>query len=203
MNIRYCVQKLTFTRKHLLYFSYKKTGMLLQRLGGRDKSFHFAAPYLCIMKKRMLPVVIAIAVMACNNNDHNTHGSNTTAQTPVDSLKKEIDDIHIVGMSKMARLNQWQQRTQQFIDSLSNLPGQVKDAARALRSQADTLLSELNYADYAMNTWMPEFYSHTDTLSDKPEQLLEYLKNEKDKASKITDAILEGIKKAEQLLQEK
>ena len=152
------------------------------------------------MKKLILPVAIAVSLMACNNNNHSGHGSDKTAKTPIDSLKKEIDDIHVVGMSKMGRLNNLQQQTQRFIDSLSNLPGKAKDAALSLRAKADTLLSELNYADYAMNTWMPEFYSHSDTLADKPEQLLEYLKNEKEKASKVTDAIVKGIRKADSLL---
>ncbi|MCR6722209.1 MAG: hypothetical protein NVV59_18400 [Chitinophagaceae bacterium] len=151
------------------------------------------------MKKLLIPAAIVLTLAACNNAD-TAAKDDKAPKTPIEMLKKEIDDIHIIGMSKMGRLNTLQQHTQRFIDSLSNLPGKMNDATLSLRAQADSLLNELNYADYAMNTWMPEFYSHTDTLLDKPDQLLEYLKSEKEKATKVTDAIVEGVKKAEALL---
>ncbi len=103
-------------------------------------------------------------------------------------------------MSKMGKLNKLQQRTQAFIDSLSNLPAQSKEKALELRSKADTLLSELNYADFAMDKWMNEYYSARDTLKNETERLMEYLQNEKDKAQKVTDAILNSMKKADEII---
>lgn len=137
--------------------------------------------------KHILPLLLVVALAACNDGQ-------------VDKLKKEIDDIHIVGMSKMGRLNKLQQATQNFIDSLSNVGGEAREAALELRAKADSVLNDLNYADYAMNTWMSEFYSHGDTLANKKDELLKYLELEKEKSSKVTDAILNGIRKAEDLL---
>ncbi len=138
-------------------------------------------------------------LIACNNNQHGDQASGAEPKTTIDSLLKDIDDIHIVGMSKMGQLNTWQQKTQRFIDSLGTLPAKAKTEAASLRAKADSLLSELNYADYAMNTWMPEFYSHADTLADKVDLRLNYLRTEKEKAEKVTAAIVDGIRKADSL----
>jgi hypothetical protein len=51
-----------------------------------------------------------------------------------------------------------------------------------------------------MNKWMPEFYTHTDTFANDLVRRLEYLKQEKEKSVKITDAIISGIRRADSLL---
>src|SRR5690606_20775310 len=109
------------------------------------------------MKKLFLATAVALTLLACNNEDHSKHRTVAEPKTPIEKLQKEIDDIHIVGMSKVGKLNKLQQRTQSFIDSLSNLPVKSKEMALELRSKADSLLSELNYADFAMDKWMHEY----------------------------------------------
>lgn len=142
-----------------------------------------------------------LLVQACNNDQSNT--TEQAQQTQADSLTKEIDDIHIKGMSKMGQLNNWQKKTRAFIDSINQLPAKSIAAAENLRQEAERLLKDLDYADYAMNEWMPEFYAHPDTLSEYPAKKLDYLKTEKEKAAKITEAIVSGIRRADSLLSNK
>ncbi|MFN4313897.1 MAG: hypothetical protein ACK4E0_06375 [Chitinophagaceae bacterium] len=152
------------------------------------------------MKKRfLLPLAIAFVLLACNNEESKTE-TVSKAQTEVDSVYKEIDDIHFKGMGRMGQLNYRQKWTRAFIDSLDKLPGKASAAVISLREKADSLLKDLDYAEYAMNKWMPEFYTHTDTFANDLVRRLEYLKQEKDKSVKITDAIISGIRRADSLL---
>ena len=147
------------------------------------------------MKRLLIAAGASLMLAACNNQE--SGGSSTREMSAMDSLRKEIDDIHIVGMSKMGQLNKLQQRVEHYIDSLDQLPSKAKNAAASLKSKADSLLQDLNYADFAMNKWMHEYYNPAikDTLANQPEKLLEYLRNEREKAQKITDAIVQGIER--------
>lgn len=180
--------------------SYQCSSLSIKSLNSQIHKW-FPISLHAMKKKNLLPIAVAVLLLtACNNNNqHGDHARGAEPKTTVDSLLKDIDDIHIVGMSKMGQLNTWQQKAQRFIDSLSKLPAKAKAETESLRAKADSLLSELNYADYAMNTWMPEFYSHADTLADKVDLRLNYLRTEKEKAEKVTAAIVEGIRKADSL----
>ncbi len=147
------------------------------------------------MKRLLVVAGAALLLTACNNQDKS--GSAKEEMSAMDSLRKEIDDIHIVGMSKMGQLNKLQQRVSHYIDSLDQLPAKAKTAAASLKAKADSLLQDLDYADFAMNKWMQEYYNPAikDTLANQPEKLMEYLRNEKEKAQKITDAIVQGIER--------
>ena len=86
------------------------------------------------------------------------------------------------------------------IDSLDKLPAKSKEQVKNLRAEADSLLQELDYADFAMNKWMPDFYGKADTLSNDVKAKISYLIAENEKATRITDAIVNGIRKADSLL---
>lgn len=153
------------------------------------------------MKKLLIPVIALLGclIFACNSSDKkHKHGEDTGASD--ESLVKEIDDLHIKGMSKMARLTTLQQQARKTADSLGMLPGGPSGAVATYKQQLDSLLKDLDYAEFAMDKWMPEFYGNPDTLSDNQEERMKYLNNEKIKVTKITDAILGGIQKADSLL---
>lgn len=142
-----------------------------------------------------------LLLTACNNDSKKDTPSAETVLA--DSLNKLVDDVHIKGMAKMARLSKMQQRTQQLIDSIGKLPAKAKTAATPLKEKLESLLKELNYADFAMDKWMTEFYvDHKDTLKDKLSARIEYLRDQQTVAGKVTDAILGSLQKGDSLLQQ-
>lgn len=143
-----------------------------------------------------------LVLTACNNND--SKKDTASAETVLaDSLNKQVDDVHIKGMAKMARLSKMQQRTQQLLDSLGKLPAKARQAATPVKEELEGLLKELNYADFAMDKWMTEFYvDHKDTLKDNLSARIEYLRNQQTVAGKVTDAILGSLQKGDSLLQQ-
>jgi hypothetical protein len=106
-------------------------------------------------------------------------------------------------MSKMYELTKLQQDTRRVIDSINGLGGNLPGSITSYKASLDSVLKDLEYAEFAMDKWMPEYYGNTDTLSDNEPERIKYLENEISKASKMTDAILEGIKKASALLKTK
>ena len=85
------------------------------------------------MKKWLLPfsLLLAIVVISCNNNEHNAKAQTITSKAPKtleDSLMKDIDDGHILGMSKMAKLHKAQQNARRMLDSIATLPAKAQKA---------------------------------------------------------------------------
>ena len=156
------------------------------------------------MRKIILPLIAAIAIASCNSSDKkHDHGKTSGGNGLVDSLKETINDLHDKGMGKMYELTKLQQDTRRIVDSLDALGPNLQGAVASYKASLDSILKDLDYAEFAMDKWMPEYYSNTDTLSDNEPERIKYLQNEIDKASKITDAILDGIKKASVLLKTK
>ncbi|MFT3677943.1 MAG: hypothetical protein QM781_18770 [Chitinophagaceae bacterium] len=142
-----------------------------------------------------------LLLTACNNERKKDTPSAETVLA--DSLNKLVDDVHIKGMAKMARLSKMQQRTQQLLDSLGKLPAKAQKTAAPVKEKLEGLLKELNYADFAMDKWMTEFYvAHKDTLKDKLSARIEYLRDQQTVAGKVTDAILGSLQKGDSLLQQ-
>ena len=143
-------------------------------------------------------------MFACTNIDKkHSHHSNGDPKTPVDSLLKEIDDLHVVGMSKMGQLTKLQQQAKMTVDSISKLSTKLTGPVSAYKKELNSLLRSLEYAEFAMDKWMPEYYNNTDTLADNIVERIKYLSTEKLKATKIKEAILGGIQKADSLLKAK
>jgi len=157
------------------------------------------------MKKRIFcfSVFFTFILISCNNDaKHDNHGhSQKTPKTLEDSLMKEIDDGHIVGMSKMAKLHKAQQHTQRILDSIAKLPVQVQKNIQSYVSKLNDALKDIEYADFAMDKWMTEF--EMDSAKENIEQRIKYLTDEKMKVGKMKEAILSSLQKADSLLKEK
>lgn len=157
------------------------------------------------MKRFFLPVVVVMFIAACNNDKkhagHNSPGDEP--KTLTDSLMKEIDDGHIVGMSKMGKLHNTQKDVQRVIDSIGKLPAAAQQAAASYTEGLKSVIKDLEYANFAMDKWMPEYYANTDTLSDNNSERIKYLEREKIKVTKLKEAILTSLQKADSLLKAK
>ena len=104
---------------------------------------------------------------------------------------KDIDDGHIVGMSKMGKLHNTKKEVQRIIDSIGKLPAKAQAAVAPYVDQLKENIKELEYADFAMEKWMTEF--EMDSAIDNLEQRIKYLTDEKMKVGK-------SMQKADSLL---
>ena len=151
------------------------------------------------MKEKFLLVsLVAILLFSCDNKNKN---EKSAASKTADSLFNNVMDGHNVAMAKMGRLTRAEQASRRLLDSIQKLPGKAKQAAEPLRIKLDTLQKELSYAEFAMNKWMEEF--NMDSALNNIEQRIDYLKSEKLKVSKVKDAILESLQKADSVLKKR
>ena len=65
----------------------------------------------------------------------------------------------------------------------------------------DSLKSDLSYAEFAMNKWMDEF--NVDSAIDDAKERIKYLEEERLKVTKVKEAILSSLQKADSLLKVK
>lgn len=157
------------------------------------------------MKEWLLPLIVLLTIVAisCNNdrkNDTHIH-TDKAPKTLEDSLMKQIDDGHIVGMSKMAKLHKAQQQAKRVLDSIALLPAKAKHSAESFVIKLNDAIKDLAYADFAMDKWMTEF--EMDSAKDNVEQRLKYLTDEKMKVEKMKEAILNSLQKADSLFKYK
>ena len=144
-----------------------------------------------------------ITITGCNGgeNKHNEHLQTNKPKTKADSLLKDVDDDHITGMSKMGRLTRAEQTTRRLIDSIAKLPAKGRQVAEPVKLKLDSLQKELSYAEFAMNKWMNEF--NMDSSVNNVQEMINYLGSEKLKVSKVKEAILSSLQKADSLLKDK
>lgn len=155
------------------------------------------------MKRFFLPVLVLLSVtIACNNSDKkNDEPNNDRADVPkstADSLMKEIDDGHMKGMSKMAKLHNTRKEVQRIIDSIGTLPAKAQQAVAPYLARLQSVIKDLDYADFGMDKWMTEF--DMDSALDNLEQRIKYLTEEKLKVEKMKEAMLTSIQKADSIL---
>lgn len=157
-----------------------------------------------MFKKILLPLLALAVISACNNGgkEHDHEGmdkdSKTVAKTPGQQLYDEVMEAHDAVMPKMGKLRGAQDRAKAMLDSLSKLSPKAQDAAVGLKTQLETLVNDLNYADYAMDKWMTEF--SLDSAQNEVDALrVKYLQPEKEKVTKVKDAVLNGLAKADSL----
>jgi hypothetical protein len=149
------------------------------------------------MKKILIITAISAVIFACNNNEvtWRTNGFAEVPEIKEDSLYKDVMDGHDVGMAKMGKVKNYLQRTQQYLDSLNKLPANNNN--RQLQQAATNIKEDLNYAVYAMDTWMEEF--NPDSATGNMANSITYLQNEKVKVNKVKAAILKSLQKADSL----
>jgi len=101
-------------------------------------------------------------------------------------------------LGKVARA---EQATKRLLDSIAKLPAKARQAAEPLKVKLDSLKSDLSYAEFAMNRWMDEF--NMDSAIDNAKERARYLEEEKLKVTKVKEAILSSLQKADSLLKVK
>lgn len=153
------------------------------------------------MKRILIPAVFFSMVLfgACNNSSENAETKETKPLTAADSLMNDVMEGHDAVMPKMGKIRGAQKQAQQMLDSLSKLPGKAQQAVSELKEKLQSLVNDLNYADYAMDTWMTEF--KMDSAKEDMEARVKYLTDEKMKVNKVKDAVLNSLAKADSLLQ--
>jgi hypothetical protein len=151
------------------------------------------------MSIRFVVILVSyiIVVGGCNNN--NT--TSTDEKGKADSLFREVMDGHNVGMAKMHEIEKAKTRATSLIDSLGKLPQAAREASAQLKARLDTLVKDLDYADFAMNKWMEEF--KFDSAKNDLTLRIPYLENERMKVTRVKEAILSSLGQADTLLRKK
>jgi hypothetical protein len=154
------------------------------------------------MKKNVFLLLAGWLVLssACNNTGGDP-GSHVPARTKADTLQDEVNEGHNIGMGKMGRLTRAQQEVTRLLDSVSKLPAKTQQAAAPYKARLESLLQDLNYADFAMNKWMNEF-KWDSTFADVKSKI-RYLEPEKEKVTRVKEAILHSLQKADSVLDRK
>jgi hypothetical protein len=152
--------------------------------------------------KYLLIVILSVTIsFACNNaSDNNNNARHDEPKSHADSLMKNVMDGHDVAMGKMSKLSSARKQVQQSIDSINKLPGKLQKAAADYKTQLDSLSEKLNYAEFSMNKWMEEFNYDTAMKSSNREK---YLESENQKVSKVKEAMLIALQKADSLFKKK
>ena len=155
------------------------------------------------MKRFFLPVLVLLFItIACNNSGKKNDAPNTDRtdepKSTADSLMKEIDDGHMIGMSKMAKLHNTRKEIQRIIDSIGTLPAKAQQAVAPYLTRLQSVIKDLDYADSGMDKWMTEF--EMDSALDNLAKRIKYLTEEKLKVEKMKDAMLTSLQKADSIL---
>jgi hypothetical protein len=148
-------------------------------------------------------LLVTISIVACNDaaNEHKGHGKDNEPKTQADSLMNEVMDGHNIGMAKMGKLTRAEQTTRHLLDSIAKLPAKARQAAEPLKTKLDSLQKDLSYAEFAMSKWMDEF--NMDSAVNDAKQRIDYLGSEKLKVTKVKEAILNSLQKADSLIKDK
>lgn len=182
---------------------------LINTIRGDIKIVQAIFAFCLINRLNMKKIVVlflfgfVLCLFACNDSKtgHGGHEQNNVPKTQADSLMKEVEDGHNVGMAKMGRLTRAEQATRRLLDSIEKLPAKARQATIPLKAKLDSLQKDLSYAESAMNKWMNEF--NMDSAINNAEERINYLQSEKLKVSKVKEAILGSLQKADSLLKEK
>ncbi len=149
------------------------------------------------MKYFLLIPVFVLFFAACNNQAAQQEEKKSLA----DSLFDEVMAGHDVAMPKMMKLERLQNQTKAAIDSINKLPSAKQKMLANYKTELDSTLKALDYADFAMNQWMGEF--KYDSLKNNEPERAKYLQSELEKVNKMKDAVLNGINKADSLFSKK
>jgi uncharacterized membrane-anchored protein len=135
---------------------------------------------------------------ACNNSGNS---DTQTVKTHADSLMDEVLEGHNSGMAKMDRLNEAKKAIQHVLDSISNLSTALQKSSAQYKMQLDSAFNRLTFADFAMNKWMNEF--NMDSFKNNKEEQAKYLESEKIKISKVNNAMISSLRKADSVIKKR
>lgn len=139
--------------------------------------------------------------VGCNNSTTSTGKDDKAAGSATDSLMHDVLKQHDIGMGKMNKINEVKTRIQKALDSISKLSSNLQRSSTQYRDQLDSTYNWLIFADRGMETWMNEF--NMDSLNDNKEEQVKYLESEKTKISKVNEAMISALQKADSLLNDK
>jgi hypothetical protein len=149
------------------------------------------------MKRNILITIFFTTIaMACNNSKEESTGDNLKASA--DSLFEKVMEGHDIGMAKTPSLKTMREQAKKMIDSIGKLPAKAQEAAAPYKAKIDSLVKDLDYAEFAMDKWMDEF--KYDSAKNDLKRRIEYLTNENSKVGKVKEAILGSLQKADSLL---
>jgi len=148
---------------------------------------------------RLLYLVAFVFLFAGCNNSGNNNGK--AGKSHADSLMDEVMKGHNIGMSKMEKIDEAKNKIQHIADSISKLPTNLQKSSSQYRMQLDSTFNRLTFANYTMEKWMNEF--NMDSLKDNEKEQVKYLQSEKLKITKVNDAMISSLQKADSLLKKK
>lgn len=153
------------------------------------------------MKYRNLSfsILMCMLIIACKEKPHNA--MKEAPATQADILQKEVIDAHDIAMAKMMKVENYTQQLQNMSDSLNKLFPRQQTPMKMPISDIDSAIKQLNYADVAMNKWMNEF--NLDSNRNDEKLRIQYLTSEKEKVTKMKDAVLSSLTYAEAILNRK
>jgi hypothetical protein len=145
-------------------------------------------------------VLFTIYLASCNDAEKG-NAADKESKAQIDTLFTDVMDDHNIGMAKMGRLTRAEQTTRRLLDSIQKLPAKARQAAEPVREKLDSLQKDLSYAEFAMNKWMEEF--NMDSAINNAKERIAYLSLEKVKVSKVKEAIMSSLVKADSLIKQK
>jgi hypothetical protein len=150
------------------------------------------------MKKlSILLLAFGVVFTSCDNSAKKETKSDPQ-KAVVDSLEKAVDEGHMVGMQKMGKLKSMKFEAEKKLDSIAKLPEAAKEAAGPLKAKLDALVTDLSDAKAQMDKWMSEYVY--DSAVNDPAQRIKYLTDENGKVTKMKEAILGSLQRADSLL---
>lgn len=138
--------------------------------------------------------------VATESENHAGHAASAAPKTPADSLYAQVMEMHDAVMPKMGKVRSAQKKAQALVDSISKLPAVASAASRNYKKELEQLISELNYADFAMDKWMMEF--NLDSGKNNLAIRTTYLRTELETVAKVKLAVVESLSKADRLLKQ-
>jgi hypothetical protein len=106
-------------------------------------------------------------------------------------IYKEVMEIHDAVMPKMSEINRLKRKLYGQIESDSTISDGVK-------SEVMATLTELANAENGMMNWMRDFKNPKE--SDPEQKVIDYLNQEKETISQVSDQMLNSLKKGSKLL---
>ena len=119
-------------------------------------------------------------------------------QGATEALRKEVVDIHDEIMPRMREIEELKEELQTLENSLATeKSGEVSENIAKIQAASQSL----NQAKGAMNTWMQSFkYEISDDID--PEQIMDYLSNEKEKITQVKEMITQSLDSTKLLIEQ-